>query len=165
MTASRHTANADGTVRNGPAEAPKYTPQQLRVFFKRAQLNDVVVISNHAIDRYRERFRPELSNLDCRRVLYAAMRDRGQFTPIPPEWLFHAEKVEVSRENIGYIVIDDTIALPLRANIEKRQKEGERRARPYIAVSCLSADLATAAQRSTSALTSRRSHRHRTPIG
>jgi hypothetical protein len=127
-------------------KAPEYTPRQLRAFFKRARLNDVVIISNHAIDRYRERFQRELSKLDCRRGLYAAMRDRGRFTPSPPKWLFHAVQLEVSRENVGYIVIDDAVALPLRANIEKRPGVGGRRARPYIAVSCLSADLAKSAR-------------------
>jgi hypothetical protein len=128
-------------IHPAPTEGDSFADR--RTYFKKHPLNNIVVISNHAIDRYRERFRPELDNLGCRRVLYGAMRARGRFTPVPPEWLYSVAgaKQRISRANVGYILIDDLIALPLRRNEEKKVRDpSERQPRPFIAVTCLSAD-------------------------
>jgi hypothetical protein len=146
-------AAAVATPCDGGDSGASRARRELRTFFAEHadHLNRIVVISDHAIDRFRERVRSELSNLDCRRVLYASMRRRGQFTPMPPQWLFHAAKDKVSRENIGYIVIDDWIALPLRVNVEERP-EPRSEAKPYIAVTCLSAEMQPASRSSSAAV-------------
>jgi hypothetical protein len=119
-------------------EAPaEPTRAELRRFFASHPLNNVIVISNHAVDRYRKRFRPQLDNEEARVEVYASMRKRGLFTPIPPQWLFFTPSVkQVSRANIGYVVIDDDLAMPLRLNTP-RKKLTDRRPQPYVAVTCL----------------------------
>lgn len=110
---------------------------ELRQLFSSHPLNNLVVISKHAIDRYRKRFRDELEIEDARYEVYAAMRTRGQFTPIPPEWLFQvARSKSVAKMSIGFIVIDDEIALPLRVNTPHR-KSTDQQEQPYVAVTCL----------------------------
>jgi hypothetical protein len=111
---------------------------ELRLLFSKHPLNNLVVISNHAIDRYRERFRDELETEDARRELYAALQGRGQFTPIPPEWLFQvASSKWIAKMKVGFIVIDDEVAMPLRVNTPHQQPTDQRE-RPYVAVTCLS---------------------------
>jgi hypothetical protein len=69
--------------------------------------------------------------------LYAAMRERGQYTPIPPEWLVYVDRTKRARKaNSGFIIIDDEIAMPLRVN-SMRPTSGGRRPQPYVAVTCL----------------------------
>ncbi len=111
--------------------------QQLRAFFAGKPLNSLVRISGHAIERYQARFRPDLEIGAAKGVLYAAMRERGQYTPLPPEWLVYVDKTKrVNNIQSGYIIIDDEIALPLRANTMRVTGEG-RRPQPYVAVTCL----------------------------
>lgn len=110
---------------------------ELRTLFSSHPLNNLVVISNHAVERYIDRFRPSLEVEDARRELYAAMRARGQFTPNPPEWLFHVMiGNRVRRTNIGFIVVDHETALPLRVNTPRKASRHHDE-RPFVAVTCL----------------------------
>lgn len=112
--------------------------QELRAIFARKPLNNLVRISGHAVDRYRARFRSDLPSGTAKGRLYAAMRERGQYTPILPEWLVYVDKTKrVRKSNCGYIIIDDEIALPLRANTMLRATGEGRRPQPYVAITCL----------------------------
>lgn len=116
--------------------APEMNRAELRRFFASHPLNNLVVISNHAVDRYRKRFRVVLEIEAARRELYAAMRARGQFTPIPPQWLFQvASGKQLRKANVGYMVIDDELAMPLRPNTPRQASPDKEQ--PYIAVTCL----------------------------
>ena len=124
------------TLQERPQAPAEPTRAELRRFFASHPLNNVIVISNHAVDRYRKRFRPKLDNDEARVEVYASMRERGQFTPIPPQWLFFTQSIKgTGKANIGYIVIDDDLAMPLRPNTPR--KESTRRPQPYVAVTCL----------------------------
>lgn len=131
------TLSRTASTQQAPAAATDPTRAELRRFFLTHPLNNVIVISNHAVARYRKRFRPQLDTGEARAEIYASMRERGQFTPVPPQWLFFTTSVKrVSKANIGYIVIDDDLAMPLRPNTP-HQKHIGRRPQPYVAVTCL----------------------------
>jgi len=113
---------------------------ELRRFFAEQPLNNVILISNHAIERYRYRFGPKLEMGEAKARLYAAMRERGQFSPFPPEWLYSASKKvkNLTSGNVGYIVVDDELAMPLRLNTMRSASTAQGRTpQPYVAVTCL----------------------------
>jgi hypothetical protein len=120
-----------------PVAIDELSHAELRTIFSSHPLNVLVVISNLAVTQYRQRFRVSLEIEGARRDIYAAMRARGQFTPNPPEWLFQTMSGTRTRMgNIGFMVLDDEIALPLRVNTpHKKPKDHEER--PFIAVTCL----------------------------
>lgn len=113
---------------------------EFRQFFAQQPLNNVVLISNHAIVRYRERFGSGMEMGEAKGRLYTAMRERGQYSPFPPEWLYSATKKvkNLTRGNIGYIVVDDELAMPLRINTMRSVLSAQGRTpQPYVAVTCL----------------------------
>lgn len=135
LTGPERRASAAGLV--APPAIEELSGAELRMMFSSHPPNDLVVISNHAVTQYRKRFRVSLEIEDARRELYAAMRAGGQFTPNPPEWLFQTMSgTRTRRRNIGFMVVDDEIALPLRINTPHK-KSGDQDEQPFVAVTCL----------------------------
>jgi hypothetical protein len=135
LTEAERRASAVGLVAPAAVEPSR---AELRTIFSSHPLNDLVVISNLAVTQYRQRFRVSLKIEGARRELYAAMRARGRFIPNPPEWLFQTMSGTPTRmPNIGFMVIDDEIALPLRVNTPHKKSKDHEEERPFIAVTCL----------------------------
>lgn len=79
------------------------------VFAGAGDVSALIRLSRHCVERYRERFRPELSIGGARSDLYRRMKTSGVFTVEKPRWILLA-----SSPALGWIVIDDDIALPIR---------------------------------------------------
>lgn len=82
------------------------------VFAGATDIAGLIRLSRHCVERYRERFRPELSLGTARRDLYQRMRKGGVFTVERPRWILTA-----NGPALGWVVIDDDIALPIREDV------------------------------------------------
>jgi hypothetical protein len=106
---------------------------------KRLLTSRVIGITGHAVERYRERCQPDLDIQEAKRALYEKLRERDAavFSPARPPWLVPLNRHTTRVMNIGYIVIDDEIALPLREN-KAPQKAGRRDSpQPFAVITCL----------------------------
>jgi hypothetical protein len=83
-------------------------------------------ISGEAESRYRERFRPDLSYRDAHDDLRRRMVEHGVVQVSPPRWVMSFS------EAVGYVVVDEDVALPLRWH---RSRPGT-----LVAVTCLFTD-------------------------
>jgi hypothetical protein len=97
-----------------------------------------VGVARHAALRFHERFEPSGSLLAARKVLFGRFPE-GVYHPSRPGWLPHmGDNGYLGRrlENVGFLVIDDEMALPLR---ESKSLESTRDPHPppLTAVTCL----------------------------
>jgi hypothetical protein len=100
-----------------------------------------VGLSRHAIERYRERFTPELNHAAAQ----ADLEDRlyggpAAFSRERPRWLVHvAGRGERRPEGFaaGYVVLEDEIVLPIRETGSLADAEGWRPFQPFYVVTCL----------------------------
>ena len=94
-----------------------------------------ITLSNHAVERFKERFGSRFDRFEVASAQLRARLDDGAvwFSAEQPSWIAMVPKTKMRKpiadNHVGYLVIDDEIALPLR--------EGERRSNPYYAVTCL----------------------------
>ncbi len=72
-------------------------------------LINLIRFSGACVTSYRDRCRPSLGYGEARNELYARIMSEGVFTTTTPAWLDADHK-----HAVGYIVIGDAIALPLR---------------------------------------------------
>lgn len=109
----RHRRRAGQPALTPPENGERRTGAELAAIF--AQVHDIaglIRLSRHCVDRYRERFKPELSTSSARSDLYRRMRAGGIFTVEKPRWILMSGSAA-----LGWIVIDDDIALPIREDI------------------------------------------------
>jgi hypothetical protein len=108
---------------------------RLRDIIERGLLTErTVALSPHAVDRYLSRFEPDCDRDEARRRLYMRMH-RARYSPVRPGWL-RPPDVPSPHENVGYLLIDDRIALPLRDNDAAASSRGSGEA-PLMVVTCL----------------------------
>lgn len=93
-----------------------------------------VALSPHAVDRYHSRFEPDCDRDEARRRLYMRMH-RASYSPVRPGWLLPPDPPS-PHENVGYLLIDEEIALPLRDNDAAARWQGSGEA-PLMVVTCL----------------------------
>lgn len=92
-------------------------------------------LSNHAVQRFKERFGSRFDRYEVARAQLRARLDDGLvwFSKEQPTWIVMVERTKMRKpiadNHVGYLVIDDEIALPLR--------KGQQRSSPYYAVTCL----------------------------
>lgn len=85
-------------------------------------------LSNHAVDRFKERFGSKFDRYEVARAQLRTRLDHGTvwFSTEQPSWIAMVERTKMRKpigdNHVGYLVIDDEIALPLR--------EGEQRSSP-----------------------------------
>lgn len=92
------------------AMAEPITRSALRdVFAGDTDVSGLIRLSRHCVERYHERFKPGLSINSARGDLYRRMREAGIFTAEKPRWILMTNTAA-----LGWIVIDDDIALPIR---------------------------------------------------
>lgn len=114
----------DGGQRRRLQVDPADVENAKRAFATKRPLKQLVRLSTHCLDRYRDRFSPEGSHGEVKQELYSRLSDGG-FSLSPPSWLVSSNKTA-----IGFIIIDDDIALPLRID-RPRIKQ------PFVAVTTL----------------------------
>lgn len=105
-------------------EVTRGLPATLRLDLKaalaRKDLSGLVWITDHAVERFRERFEPGSSTDDARVLLTARVSQRGRWHSARPRWvtLDPGTGSGPLLENVGYLVAagrrgDDEIVLPL----------------------------------------------------
>jgi hypothetical protein len=87
-------------------------------------LDELIWLTTHCTDGYRNRFRPDAPPSVAKGELYRLLHERGVYMVGPPGW-----HITSNKSSVGYVVIDDEILLPIRVNRQQR--------RPYVAVTCL----------------------------
>lgn len=113
-----------------PTEAGRPTYSKEEKAEAREQFNSgrsfeqLVWLTAHCTEEYRQRFRPDAPIGVAKGELYRLLRERGVYMIGPPEW-----HVSSNKSALGYVVIDDEILLPIKINRNER--------RPYVAVTCL----------------------------
>ena len=112
-------------------------PHLRRVLDQGLVTGSVLALAGHTVERYRQRFEPECDFAEAKRRLYARIH-RGVYSPERPTWLVHVPKVKDSqqRHNVGYLVVDDELILPLRDNLAP-VLPGRFPPQPLTAVTCL----------------------------
>lgn len=92
--------------------------------------------SAHAVERYRERVRPDLDAEQAKRVLYELF-EIATFSRKRPDWLIQVPATSQVDDALGYVVIDEEIALPLRETKGRPTRKGHVPFQPFYVVSCL----------------------------
>jgi hypothetical protein len=96
-----------------------------------------VVLSGHAVSRYRRRLRPGLNHAQARRELYGRLRSEGEFAPTRPRRLIAVPSVGgPTTGNLGYVIIDEDVALPIRID-RAPAIGGHPPPQPFVAETCL----------------------------
>jgi len=97
----------------------------------------VVGISRHAVERYQQRFQPGVDFRTAKRRLYSLVH-RASYSAQRPDWLVHAaaDRELGEHEHSGYLLVDDTVALPLRDNAAP-QLPGRFPPQPYTILTVL----------------------------
>lgn len=111
--------------------ADEYPPDILLRIFNSRPLSEVVSITEHAVDRYRQRFRPGFQLGQARNDLLERMGRDGEFVLKPPRWVGSQR----AHDTIGYVTIDDDVVLP----VVDKQRHVER----FVAPTCLYRTLQT----------------------
>jgi len=106
---------------------------ELKAALTRRDLSGLVWISDHAVERFRERFEPE-STIEEARFSLTARASRGKWHSARPPWvsLERGTGSYLPLENVGYLVAgegDGEIVLPLAPTTTKSE--------PLGAVTCL----------------------------
>jgi hypothetical protein len=114
------------TSYSGRRVPPKFSAQEIREIFEKKTLRELITLSNHCVNNYRLRFKPDLRRGEAQKELYQRMAEQGIFTTGFPDWL-----VTSTTNNVGYVTIDDEIALPIM------ESDRASRYHPYVAVTCL----------------------------
>jgi len=112
------------------AERAKFTPEQCAdaeaAFASGRPYNDLIFLSTHCVDQYRDRFRPDMLPGEAKGELYRRLREVGFFALSPPVWHISSNKA-----SIGYVTIDDEMVLPVVPNTARKIRA------PYVATTCL----------------------------
>lgn len=90
----------------------------------------------HAVERFRERVRPDLDPEEAKVTLYRLF-EVAAFSRRRPRWLVHVPATSEEAETLGYVVVDDEIALPLRETRGRPTREGHVPFQPFYVVTCL----------------------------
>lgn len=115
-------------------ELPPTLRLELKAALSRKDLSGVVWISDHAVQRFRERFEPESAIEDARFTLTARLNRRARWHSCRPRWVSLERGDGTGRllENVGYLLEgdgEDEIVLPLALSQDKPT--------PLSAVTCL----------------------------
>lgn len=112
-------------------------PDLRRVLDQGLATGSVVALARHTVERYQERFERDCDFAEAKRRLYARLH-RAAYSPERPAWLVHVPKVKDPRQrhNVGYLVIDDEIVLPIRDS-KAPALPGRFPPQPLTAVTCL----------------------------
>ena len=106
--------------------ARDYPAGLLLRIFNAHPLDKTVGLTEHSIERYRERFRPGYHFAQARADLSKRMVREGSFVVEPPKWLGYGTD---DKQAIGYVAIADELALP----VVERPKQTPR----FVASTCL----------------------------
>ncbi len=121
------------------APPPPVSPniERIKPFLEgRTLTSRIVLLSGHAVSRYRERFEPDESFNRARDVLARRVRDDGEYTATRPPWI--SLNPDAPRTpGVGWVVIDDEIALPMRENNAPRTPGQAKPPPPFAAITCL----------------------------
>lgn len=117
-------------------ELPPIVRLALKSALARKDLSGVVWFSDHAVDRFRERFEADSGIEEARALLTARASRRGRWYSARPQWvrLEPGAGYDPPLENVGYLVAvgrrgDDEIVLPLVFTTTKPE--------PLAAATCL----------------------------
>lgn len=111
------------------------SPELERLLREGLVTGSVVGISKHAVERFRQRFEPDCDFGEAKRRLYMRLH-RAVYFPERPSWLVHVGRTKADVRNVGYLVVDEEIALPLRDSVARRL-EGRFPPQPLTVVTCL----------------------------
>lgn len=97
-----------------------------------------VGISRHAVERYLERFAPELNHAAARSRLEGRLYEGpATFTRARPRWLVHVSTNGDSPNALGYVILDDEVVLPIRETRFLLDSSGWKPFQPYYVITCL----------------------------
>jgi hypothetical protein len=100
---------------------------------------DLVAVTKHAVERFRQRTGPDLGEGEARSELYTCI-GRSAYSPRRPDWLppWYARNAgdHETIENHGFLVVDDDLAMPLRARTVPASP-GRKPPRPLTVVTVL----------------------------
>jgi hypothetical protein len=100
---------------------------------------DLIAVTKHAVERFQLRAGSDLSFSDAKSELYTSIR-RSTYSPRRPDWLlpWYARNAgdQEKIENHGFLVVDDDLAMPLRARTVPASP-GRKPPRPLTVVTVL----------------------------